>query len=64
VPFVILNIPTLYYRRHDDSMMTRDNPRKKSDFARAFAMSLARRRKLGLSLAPVSFDRYLEASPL
>lgn len=59
--FVILKIPTLFYRRHDDSMMTRDNPRKKTDFARAFAMSLARRRKLGLSLSPVSFDRYIEA---
>jgi len=61
VPFVILNTSTLYYRRHVDSMMSRDDPRKKSDFARIMAMSLARRRKLGLSLAPVSFDRYFEA---
>jgi glycosyltransferase involved in cell wall biosynthesis len=61
VPFVILGSTTLYYRRHGDSMMTRGDPRIKSDFAKAFAMSLARRRKLGLSLAPVSFDRYLEA---
>ena len=63
IPFVILNSPTLYYRQHGDSMMTRDDPRKKSDFARALALSLARRRKLGLSLAPVSFDRYFEAPP-
>ena len=34
VPFVILNTPTLYYRRHGDSMMTRDDPRKKSDLVR------------------------------
>jgi glycosyltransferase involved in cell wall biosynthesis len=60
VPFVVLNTPTLYYRRHGDSMMARNDPRIKSDLAKAFAMSLARRRKLGLSLAPVSVDRYLE----
>jgi glycosyltransferase involved in cell wall biosynthesis len=60
VPFVILKTTTLYYRRHGDSMMTRDDPRKKSDFGRVMALSLARRRKLGLSLAPVSFDRYFE----
>jgi glycosyltransferase involved in cell wall biosynthesis len=60
VPFVVLNRPTLYYRRHGGSMMTRDDPRIKSDLAKAFAMSLARRRKLGLSLERVSVDRYLE----
>jgi hypothetical protein len=43
-------------------MMTREDPRKKSDFARAFAMSLARRRKLGLSIEPVAFERYFEES--
>ena len=63
VPFVVLNTPTLYYRRHGDSMMARNDPRIKSDLAKAFAMSLARRRKLGLSLAPVSFDRYFELPP-
>jgi glycosyltransferase involved in cell wall biosynthesis len=62
VPFVILNTTTLYYRRHGDSMMTRDDPRMKSDFGRVLALSLARRRRLGLSLAPVSFDRYFEGS--
>jgi hypothetical protein len=60
VPFVILNTPTLYYRRHGNSMMARNDPRIKSDLAKAYAMSLVRRRKLGLSLAPVSFNRYLE----
>lgn len=60
VPFVILNTPTIYYRRHDDSMMTRDDPRKKRDDVRSFALSLARRRRLGLSLGPVSFQRYFE----
>src|SRR5689334_16257310 len=61
VPFVILDTTVLYYRRHGDSMMTRGDPRIKTDLAKAFAMSLARRRKLGHSLAPMSFDRYLEA---
>jgi hypothetical protein len=60
VPFVILNTPTLYYRQHENSMMARNDPRIKSDLAKAFAMSLARRRNLGLSLAHVSIDRYLE----
>jgi glycosyltransferase involved in cell wall biosynthesis len=64
VPFVILNTPTLYYRRHGNSMMTRNDPRIKSDLAKAFAMSLARRRELGLSLAPVSVDGYLEVPSL
>jgi glycosyltransferase involved in cell wall biosynthesis len=60
VPFVILNTPTLYYRRHGDSMMTRDDPRKKSDLVRVFAKSLARRRKSGLTLDLRSFDSYIE----
>jgi GT2 family glycosyltransferase len=63
VPFAILNTPTLYHRRHGDSMMARDEPRKKSDLARVVAMSLARKRKSGLSLALRSFDRYLEEAP-
>jgi hypothetical protein len=37
-------------------MMIRDIPRLKIDSAKAFAMSLARRQRFGLSLAPVSFD--------
>jgi glycosyltransferase involved in cell wall biosynthesis len=60
VPFVILNTPTLYHRRHGDSMMARDDPRKKSDLIRVVAMSRARRQKSGSSLALGSFDRYLE----
>jgi glycosyltransferase involved in cell wall biosynthesis len=63
VPFVILNMPTLYNRRHGDSMMARDDPRKKSDLTRVVAMSLARRRKSGSSLALRSFDRYIEKAP-
>jgi glycosyltransferase involved in cell wall biosynthesis len=60
VPFVILNTPTLYYRRHGDSMMTREDPRKKSEVVRVVAMSLARRRKSGLVLDLRSFESYIE----
>jgi glycosyltransferase involved in cell wall biosynthesis len=60
VPFVILNTPTLYYRRHGDSMTTREDPRKKSDLARVFAMSLARRQKSGLVRDIRSFESYIE----
>lgn len=61
VPFVILNTPTLYYRRHGNSMMNRDKQGQNRDFARVLSSSLERRRRLGLSLAPLSFERYLEA---
>src|SRR5262245_48814196 len=32
VPFTILRAVTLFYRRHDNSMMMRPDPRKKTDF--------------------------------
>ena len=41
-------------------MMTRDDPRKKSDDVRAYALSISRRRSAGLSLAPLAIERYLE----
>jgi glycosyltransferase involved in cell wall biosynthesis len=61
VPFTILRRVTLYYRRHDNSMMTQSDPRKEGDFRRAVAMSLARRRARGRAdqdLPP--FETYLE----
>jgi glycosyltransferase involved in cell wall biosynthesis len=63
VPFVILNTPTLYHRRHRHSMMSRDDPRKRSDLARVVALSLARRRRSGEAIDLRSFDRYLEEAP-
>lgn len=60
IPFVVLNTPTLYYRRHGDCMMTRDNSRRISDDVRVFALSIARRRKRGMALAPLVLDRHLE----
>ena len=62
IPLAILNTPTLYYRRHGNSMMNRDLARQKSDLARVVALSLDRRRRLDLSLAPLSFDRYFETA--
>lgn len=64
VPFVILNAVMLFYRRHADSMMTREDPRKKSDDVRVYALSLARRRRLGIDLAPLNFDSFIEDLPV
>jgi glycosyltransferase involved in cell wall biosynthesis len=64
VPFTILRRVTLYYRRHDNSMMTQADPRKQGDFRRAVAMSLARRRARGLRDADMpAFETYLEPVP-
>jgi len=62
VPFTILRDVTLYYRRHPNSMMSQNNPRKHSDFRMAVARSLARRR--GYNAAPTdlgSLEQFLEA---
>lgn len=64
VPFVILNSVMLFYRRHADSMMTREDARKKSDDVRVFALSLARRRQLGIDLPPLNFESFLEELPV
>jgi hypothetical protein len=60
IPFVILNTPTLFYRRHANSMMTRNDARKTRDDIKTFALSIARRRKLGLTFAPLTLEHYLE----
>jgi len=54
IPFAIMREVTLYYRRHPDSMMSRNHPRKKLDFHRSIARSLARRRAGGAE--PVDLD--------
>jgi glycosyltransferase involved in cell wall biosynthesis len=56
IGFAIMRAVTLYYRRHADSMMTRNHPNKKLDFHRAIARSLVRRRAGGAEptdLAPL-----------
>jgi len=61
VPFVILRDVTLYYRRHSNSMMSQNNPRKHSDFRMAVARSLARRRGHGAIPADLgSLEPFLE----
>ncbi len=47
VPFTMLNRPVLYYRQHDNSMMTANHPRMTSDFRLAAFKSVRRRKKLG-----------------
>jgi glycosyltransferase involved in cell wall biosynthesis len=64
IDFTILRAVMLYYRRHGDSMMTQENPRKRADFRRAVAMSVARRRAGGKP--PIDqnrFESFLEAAP-
>ena len=64
IDFTILRGIMLYYRRHEDSMMMKRNPRKSADFRRAVAMSLARRRLGGKP--PIDhnrFETFLEVPP-
>jgi GT2 family glycosyltransferase len=64
IGFTILRAVTLYYRKHESSMMAQRNPRKSADFRRAVAMSLVRRRVAGKP--PIDhnlFETFLEAAP-
>lgn len=47
LPFSILDLPTLYYRRHDNSMTTTVTPREKRDFNMALFNSMRRRKAAG-----------------
>jgi glycosyltransferase involved in cell wall biosynthesis len=51
VGYTFLRDEVLYYRQHDDSMMTRNNPRMVSDFRRAAMKSARRRKEAGLAPA-------------
>ncbi len=51
VPLAVLDAPTLFYRRHANSMMTARDPRMKSDFRLAAPKSIRRRRQPGLQPA-------------
>ncbi len=48
VSSTILDATTLYYRRHGNSMMLADNPRKRTDLMLATMKSVRRRRQIGL----------------
>lgn len=53
IPFAAQDAPALYARRHAASMTAADDPRRRTDIARAFALSLARRRRAGLPAGPI-----------
>lgn len=62
-PYVILDKVTLYYRKHDNSMMTdvANEARMKRDFSRAVLKSMQRRRAAGLpAQGPEPFADFLE----
>jgi glycosyltransferase involved in cell wall biosynthesis len=64
VPFTILRDVMLYYRRHPNSMMSQNDPRKHRDFRMAVVRSLVRRQRH--SAAPVdlgSLEAFLEPQP-
>ena len=64
INFTILRGIMLYYRKHESSMMARDNPRKSSDFRRAVALSVARRRAGGNAPMDLNlFETFVEAAP-
>lgn len=63
-PFTILRHPTLYYRRHDNSMMMQPDPRKRTDFQLALMKSLKRRRAAhGMAFDLTFFEAYVEPLP-
>lgn len=60
-PFSILRTVELYYRKHDEGMMGRHNPRINFDFSRAALKSLMRRRMAGKEHAPLpDFKDFVE----
>ncbi len=63
IPYVIQDAVALYYRKHDDSMMTTvaNEARMKRDFTRALMKSMQRRRAAGLPpQGPELFADFLE----
>jgi glycosyltransferase involved in cell wall biosynthesis len=62
VPMTILTTPTLYYRRHPGSMTVVNKASMKADFARAFAKSVARRRRNGSLGELPRFESFYEAA--
>ena len=48
VPMTVLWEEVLYYRRHEASLMSQPDPRRKRDFHRALAKSIKRRAALGI----------------
>ncbi len=61
LPMTILRARTLYYRRHDNSMMAQSDPAKDRDFKRALSASLMRRRIKGIRAPLAPFESLIEA---
>lgn len=60
IPMTILRARTLYYRRHDESMMARADPAKERDFKRTLVSSLMRRRRKGEVTPLAPFETLIE----
>lgn len=59
MPMTIIRARTLYYRRHETSLMSQTNPAKELDFKRVIAASLVRRRRMGVGPLP-PFETLIE----
>ncbi len=62
IPFVILPRPTLFYRRHPQSMTFKYSDRERRDFGRAITMSIVRRRRQGRTSDLPPMESYVEAA--
>lgn len=60
IPMTIMRAKTLYYRRHDASMMSQTDPAKDRDFKTALFNSLIRRRKKGVFTPLPPFESLIE----
>lgn len=60
IPMTILRARTLYYRRHDASLMSRGDRTKERDFKSALANSLIRRRRNGRVTPLAPFETLIE----
>lgn len=59
LPMTIIRARTLYYRRHDSSLMSQTTSAKERDFKRVIAASLVRRRREGAGPLP-PFETLIE----
>jgi glycosyltransferase involved in cell wall biosynthesis len=63
IPMTIIRARTLFYRRHDSSLMAQSNPAKEKDFKRVLAASIMRRRRQGRLGAMPPFESLIEPAP-
>jgi glycosyltransferase involved in cell wall biosynthesis len=60
IPMTIIRARTLYYRRHESSLMAQTNPAKERDFKKVLAASILRRRRQGKAGALPPFESLIE----